>query len=401
MAGHEFGHNLGFHHASSFACSSGGVRVTLSDSCVQDEYGDPFDLMGTGWQPRHTSAWNKGTAGWLTPANKVTATGANTYLIAPAGGSSPGIQSLRVPRDGTGEWFYLEFRQPFGTLFENWAPTAPAVTGVTVRLAADYGSMTRSKLLDATPGTATFNDAPLPAGATLNDPAHAITIICDGISPAGATVRVTVGDDTSPPTAPSALTASRTGTTASLSWAAASDDRGVVGYRLYRDGQQVGTPAGVSAVDSGLDRTATYAYAVRAVDAAGNLGPPSATVTAALVNAVPSAPTGLVAVVDDRPAVVLSWSPSTRRRRCRELRGHPRRQGHRHRHRDGLPGSRRQAGRRPPLRRARPGRPGRRQPRLGRRRRVGHALRHERRGRVAARRAGASVGTRRAARRRT
>lgn len=88
-------------------------------------------------------------------------------------------------------------------------------------------------------------------------------------STAGQTVQP---PDTVAPSAPEDLAAdSSTNTTVALSWSAASDDRGVTGYRVVRDGVVVGSPTSTSFTDTGLTPGATYSYVVRAVDAAGNL----------------------------------------------------------------------------------------------------------------------------------
>src|SRR4051794_13562634 len=38
VAAHELGHNMGLHHASSYACTNAGTPVTLGPSCTQNEY---------------------------------------------------------------------------------------------------------------------------------------------------------------------------------------------------------------------------------------------------------------------------------------------------------------------------------------------------------------------------
>ncbi len=73
-----------------------------------------------------------------------------------------------------------------------------------------------------------------------------------------------------------------------VSWAAATDNVGVTGYRVERclgagctNFAQVATPATLSFSDTGLAAATTYNYRVRGVDGAGNLGPysPSAGAT--------------------------------------------------------------------------------------------------------------------------
>ena len=85
---------------------------------------------------------------------------------------------------------------------------------------------------------------------------------------------LTPGDsaDTTAPSVPSGLKV--TGTTSSsvsLSWSAATDNVGVAGYDVFRDGVLVRSPSGTSYTDTGLSAATTYTYAVRARDAAGNV----------------------------------------------------------------------------------------------------------------------------------
>jgi glucose/arabinose dehydrogenase/chitodextrinase len=89
------------------------------------------------------------------------------------------------------------------------------------------------------------------------------------------------GGDTTPPSAPSSLVASAVGSSqVNLSWSAATDNVGVTGYRVERcqgagcsSFAEVGTPSGTSFSDTGLAASTSYSFRVRAVDAAGNLGP--------------------------------------------------------------------------------------------------------------------------------
>jgi hypothetical protein len=77
------------------------------------------------------------------------------------------------------------------------------------------------------------------------------------------------GTDTVPPAVPSGLRATAVDPDrAVLEWDAGPD---AADYVLLRDGQRVATPAGASAEDGGLRPSTTYAYTVRAVDAAGNV----------------------------------------------------------------------------------------------------------------------------------
>lgn len=84
--------------------------------------------------------------------------------------------------------------------------------------------------------------------------------------------------DTQAPSAPTGLSATATSSTrVDLTWTAASDDVGVTGYRIYRDGAMVGTVAAAAYPDATPRAGSTYDYQVRAVDAAGNESGPSET----------------------------------------------------------------------------------------------------------------------------
>jgi hypothetical protein len=182
---HELGHNFGLHHASSLSCTQDGTRVSISASCTVGEYGDPFDVMGSGY--RHLCAYHKGRLGWLEPENMVTATADGSFTVVPIEQKSTGIQSLRVKIDST-RFYYIELRQPFG--FDNFAATAPVVNGVLIHRGTEYTSMTRPELVDMTPGTTSFSDAALGAGKTFTDAASGISIAVVAVSSSGATVTV-------------------------------------------------------------------------------------------------------------------------------------------------------------------------------------------------------------------
>ena len=92
-------------------------------------------------------------------------------------------------------------------------------------------------------------------------------------------------NDTAAPTKPTGLTATAGLSSVTLSWTASTDDTKVTGYRIYRDGQQVGTSTGVSYSDTGLQPLTQYSYTVTAIDAAGNESPKSTAATATTTNA--------------------------------------------------------------------------------------------------------------------
>lgn len=73
-----------------------------------------------------------------------------------------------------------------------------------------------------------------------------------------------------------------------LTWPAATDNVGVVSYRVVRDGVVVASGVkDTSFEDAGLSPETSYSYTVRAVDAAGNVGPDSAAVVATTSAPIP------------------------------------------------------------------------------------------------------------------
>src|SRR5712692_9133527 len=144
-----------------------------------------------------------------------------------------------------------------------------AVTGYLVR---------RNGVKVATPSSATYADAGVSAATTYSYTVAARDA-AGNLSPDSASVSVTtaIATDTTPPTTPTGLTAAAAGSTgANLSWSASTDNVGVTGYIVRRNGVQVATPATTSYADTGLSAATTYSYTVAARDAAGNLSPNSA-----------------------------------------------------------------------------------------------------------------------------
>jgi hypothetical protein len=82
--------------------------------------------------------------------------------------------------------------------------------------------------------------------------------------------------DTVPPTAPETLTGrSRNPTTATINWTPSTDNVGVAGYHVFRNGTPVATTARTTYHDAHLQSSQTYTYTVRAFDLAGNVSPSS------------------------------------------------------------------------------------------------------------------------------
>ncbi len=77
--------------------------------------------------------------------------------------------------------------------------------------------------------------------------------------------------DTMAPSVPAGLTANAVSSgEVDLSWAASTDDVGVTGYTVYRNGSAVATATGTSYADQAVAGGTSYSYGLDAFDAAGN-----------------------------------------------------------------------------------------------------------------------------------
>lgn len=87
-----------------------------------------------------------------------------------------------------------------------------------------------------------------------------------------AEVTTSPPEDTEPPSAPEGVSVDQAGTGLSIQWRPSTDDVGIAGYRILRDGSEIGSVDGVttSFEDTTADICADYLYEVLAFDASGN-----------------------------------------------------------------------------------------------------------------------------------
>ena len=135
-------------------------------------------------------------------------------------------------------------------------------------------------------------------------------------------VNVTVyvpAPDTTPPSVPANLAlVSKSSVAALISWAASTDNVGVTGYRVYRNGVTVGTAAAIMYLDIGLTPATTYQYTVAAYDAAGNQSAQSAPLSVVTDppggtsdTTPPSVPQNLRLVARTTGSISIAWDAST------------------------------------------------------------------------------------------
>ena len=187
VASHELGHNLGLYHSHALECGA----VTIGSNCSSIDYGDVFDVMGSGNGPNHFNAVQKDMLGWLdygaSPAvTDVTASG--TYTIAPLETSGTGSKALRV-LTAAGDYLYVEYRRPVG--FDTYlSGNSSIMNGVVVHYWD--GTPNGVYLLDMTPSTTSWTDSPLTVGATFSDTAGKVSITPVWANAASAGVSVNV-----------------------------------------------------------------------------------------------------------------------------------------------------------------------------------------------------------------
>ncbi|MFE4453588.1 fibronectin type III domain-containing protein [Streptomyces sp. NPDC056796] len=126
--------------------------------------------------------------------------------------------------------------------------------------------------------------------------------------------------DTENPAAPRGVTAQAgSSTSVHVMWERASDNEGVTGYDVYREGKKAASVGAAKLMTdiSGLTASTAYTFTVRARDAAGNLSAPSAAVpvttpaTPPADAGPPTAPSVLRGKADSGRTVSLSWGGST------------------------------------------------------------------------------------------
>ncbi len=123
-----------------------------------------------------------------------------------------------------------------------------------------------------TPTAPTFSFTGLTCGTTYTLGVAAVDAAGNVSGIATANVAAAACTDATPPSTPTGLaTSAVAATSATLSWTASTDNIAVTGYRLYQNGNQVGTSATTSYGYTGLTCETSYTLGVAAVDAAGNV----------------------------------------------------------------------------------------------------------------------------------
>jgi chitodextrinase len=182
---------------------------------------------------------------------------------------------------------------------------------------AGYRVYRNGTLITTLGNVTTYQNTGLTASTTYSYTVQALDMAGNASAqsaPASATTLST--PDTTPPSTPTGLTATAVSSSQiNLSWNASTDNVGVTGYRVYRDGALIATLGNVTTYqDTGLSASTTYSYTVQALDGAGNASgqsSPATATTQAPDTTPPSTPTGLTATAVSSSRIDLSWNAST------------------------------------------------------------------------------------------
>jgi putative cell wall-binding protein len=223
IVAHEFGHNLGLQHSHSQYCPSAtttegiwdSATATFSDGCVDQEYGDTYDVMGAA-----VSAYSGGV--WIANANPTalnvtqeqrlvplepgqeqvigTASGVTTVSLASTGATT-GIRDLKVTDPVSGEVYYVDYRggggADAGSLYEGHYLTngvgSQGGVDIGVRVSTVRSDGSSSVLM--TPDAKSANDRKLylAVGQSLTTRTGAVRVTVTGITSTNlATVTVSL-----------------------------------------------------------------------------------------------------------------------------------------------------------------------------------------------------------------
>jgi chitodextrinase len=121
--------------------------------------------------------------------------------------------------------------------------------------------------------------------------------------------------DVSPPSTPPNLRLSdATSTSVGLTWSASTDNVGVAGYRVERNGASDAAVTERAATVDGLTCGTAYTFGVKAFDAAGNQSPPASVIgstSACADTQPPTAPTNPIATSRTATSIALSWTAAS------------------------------------------------------------------------------------------
>jgi hypothetical protein len=262
-----------------------------------------------------------GWTGTLSPDTLVLSpetTGQATLSVTSSGNASEGTYGVTVDVSDTAEPSHTASGSANYVVLATCSPSAPAVSlspasqGASAGSTLDYTvsvtnmdsadcSQSTFALSDSIPGgwisTLSHQSVTVPPGQTdqatlsvtsssnASEGTYKVSVqITDSLesthtASGSADYVVLVDTDTEPPTAPTGLSASIKRKHVVLSWNASTDNVGVTGYQVLRDGIVISETGETKFNDHSISAGPTYVYSVTAYDAAGNISAESNQVT--------------------------------------------------------------------------------------------------------------------------
>ena len=247
-----------------------------------------------------------------------------TFALGVAAYDASGNRSPRASVTGS--------TTPCATPSDTQAPTPPAGLAVTAASAtsisvswtrssdnvgvAGYGVYRNGSSIDSSSATSyTFSNLACGSGFTFAIDAYdAAGNRSARASVGGQTSACAAPADTQPPTTPGTLVVtSKTASSISVSWAAATDNVGVAGYGAYRNGAAVGSTQAASYTYPALACGSDFTLAVDAYDAAGNRSSRAsiaASTSPCPDTLAPTTPAGFRVLTVTVDTVSVSWTAS-------------------------------------------------------------------------------------------
>ncbi len=260
--------------AGSFICGPAGGGVN-DVKCTKGSVIDKFNIAAKSTTPTAVKTTQTVTAATvtsmpLTMAAAVSTASCNKITFSTSSLIKEGSYAYRInksfgtPADSKTSWVRSQLR-----VFENGVEIGPGHTGhAAIRASGGgrYSHWVDNNGKESLRFSATNNSNPATNGRT-----YAYCV--NGTA--------AVAGDTQAPSVPASVKATAVSASQiNISWVKSTDNAGVSGYRIFRNGSQLANTTYLSFPSTGLSAGTSYSYTVAAYDAAGNVSSQSATVTA-------------------------------------------------------------------------------------------------------------------------